>query len=195
MNEVIERLKEYKQKAARIRVLSRYYNGSGVVSKPFQEDDELHRMHSKWRIESYLTAEEKQLVQTARDYIAGSPTGSRSQLDAVPKIGVNEGDTCRLREIRDKIKRVMAERQQSKNDMDTVLDRVVELQELQAELHRIDIALEELATYKPQYSKLLKLRYIEGLSVTEVSTQFAIVRKTFSRWKIAALKEFERLFV
>nr|WP_233167438.1 ECF-type sigma factor [Paenibacillus roseus] len=141
-------------------------------------------MHSKWRVEpDYLTEEDKQLVKTAREYLIGNPTGTFNQLAAVPKFGIDSIDTQRLQELRKKVKRVIADRNQSKNDIDTVLDRVSELQELKAEMKRMDLALEALASIKSAYTEVLRLRYIEGLPVNEIAQKMFINRRT-AHWQM-----------
>jgi hypothetical protein len=40
---------------------------------------------------------------------------------------------------------------------------LAEFQDLQAEVKNMDIALKALEHYKPEYAKLLKLRFIDGI--------------------------------
>ncbi|MGG1598051.1 sigma factor-like helix-turn-helix DNA-binding protein, partial [Paenibacillus naphthalenovorans] len=47
--------------------------------------------------------------------------------------------------------------------------------------------------YKPEYARLLRLRYVEGKQPSEVAAELGIAERTFRSWKEKAEKEFVRL--
>lgn len=69
------------------------------------------------------------------------------------------------------------------------------VQELRADLDRIDTALKALEEYKPEYAMLLQLRYIDGWKAVDAAAEMYISCRTFTRWRDRAIKEFAKVYV
>lgn len=192
----IKQLTDYKRIAARIKVLENYSIGSGITVSRLNQDDQLQELHRRLRgmpSYMYLGKHEQQLEATAHAYLTKYPAGIKSQLAAVPRTGADEEDSELLRELRGKIQKVIAARGWEMDDIDAVLERVAELQDLQAEVEQIDNVLEALEGYKPEYARLLRLRFIDGLNPVDTAKEFNVVRQTFHRWQHKALTEYVKL--
>jgi hypothetical protein len=194
---VIEQLQSYKRIVARMKILEKYPIGTGLYLSTISADDNLQELHRKLRgLNSYmyLTQREQQLEVIAHDYVTGYPAGTRAQLRAVPSVGFDSEDTAQLREIRRKIEKVIETRSGGRvNDFDSVIERLSEMQDLRQELCRIDQALEALAEYKPEYARLLRLRYLEEQEADDVAAKLSINRSTFFRWRTKAVDEYAKL--
>jgi len=93
--QAIELLSSYRQKQARLQVLSSYSVGAGITISRLNEDDHLQELHRKLRgLPSYLylSAKEQRLEATAHAYLERYPAGTRAQLAAVPREGADEED-------------------------------------------------------------------------------------------------------
>lgn len=195
--QVIELLAKYRQMQARLQVLSTYSVGAGITVSRLNQDDQLQELHRQLRglpSYMYLTKHEQKLEATAHAYLMRYPAGTKAQLAAVPRRGADPEDEKLLRELREKIRRVIAARGwDMRDDIDEVLDRVAEYQDLKAEIERIDTVLAALEAYKPDYARLLRLRYVEGKQPSEVAAELGIAERTFRSWKEKAEKEFVRL--
>lgn len=195
--QVIEQLSQYRQKQARIQVLSTYSVGAGITVSRLNQEDQLQELHRKLKGKPsymYLSQHEQQLETTAHAYLTRYPSGIKSQLQAIPKQGADAEDDKLLQELRSKIKKVIAARgYEIRDDLDSVLDRLVELQELQEEIKHIDKVLEALAEYKPDYARLIRLRYVDELPAGTVATEMGIAERTFRSWRMNAIKEFIRI--
>ncbi|EFM10154.1 RNA polymerase, sigma-24 subunit, ECF subfamily [Paenibacillus curdlanolyticus YK9] len=195
---VIEQLSNYKRIVARIKVLENYSIGAGITVSRLNQDDQLMELHRKLRgmpTYMYLSKREQELETTAHAYLDKYPSGIRSQLRAIPAQGCDADDDKALRELRAKIEKVIEARTGSKDGYEAVIERLSELQDLQAQRDQIDAALEALESYKPDYAKLLRLRYVEGVPVQEAAAEMKIAERTFRSWRTKALEEFERLAV
>jgi hypothetical protein len=195
--EAIEQLSRYKHLKARFKVLSNYSVGAGMTISRLNQDDQLQELHCRLRglpTYMYLNGREERLETIAHAYASGYPSGIKSQLKAIPKRGADAGDDKLLRELRGKIEKVIAARGYDiRDDIDAVLERVAELQDLQEELQRVDTVLEALEEYKPDYARLLRLRYVEGEAVLNVYQQLHISESTYWRWYKRALDAFIEL--
>lgn len=139
----------------------------------------------------YLSKREQQLETIAHAYLTRYPAGVLAQKQVIPLQGANEEDEQLLRELRKKIQKVIEARGYDvRKDYDAILDRLSELQDLQAEIRRIDETLEAVSTYKPEYARLLRLYYIEGKTEEETAEALDVTDRTVRRWKTAAIKEF-----
>ncbi|WP_336773808.1 ECF-type sigma factor [Paenibacillus sp. MMO-58] len=192
---VIHQLNRYKQIQARIQVLDHYPIGADLTMRRLNQDDKLQALHQRLRgmpSYKYLSKHEQKLEATANAYLSKQRTGLKSQLAELPKDAANEEDEMLLAELRGKIKKVIAARgyDDTKNDFDAVLDRITELQYLQEELIQIDTILMALECYKPNLSKLLRLRYVEGESVEETISLLGIVERTYKRWRKQAIEQY-----
>lgn len=196
--EAIEQLTSYKRLVARIKVLSNYSVGAGITVSRLNEDDHLQELHRRLRgmpSYMYLSKREQQLETVAHTYLQGKyPTGIKSQQRAIASVGQDEEDTKLLQELKRKIDKVIAARGYTiRSDIDEVLERVSELQDLQAEVKRIDGVMEALEQYKPDYEKLLRWRYIEALSARETSFRLNVTERTLRRWNTVAVQEYIKL--
>lgn len=197
---VVEQLKGYKRLAGRIAMLEKQPAGMGIAVSRGPEGDRLQALHRKLKempSYMYLSPKEQELELTAHAYIENYTTGTLSQLREVRRVsGADEEDQGRLNDLAHRIARVLEARRgtgDSYEGYEGAERRLDEMQALQERKDRIDHVLASLSSYKPDYSQLLRLRFIEGLSVEEVSAQLLIVRKTFSRWKPKAIREYAEL--
>lgn len=194
---VIEQLSEYRQKKARIHSLSSYSVGGGITVSRLNEDDQLQELHRKLRnlpSYMYLNKHEQKLEQTAHAYLTRYPSGIKSQLRAFPRTGVDAEDEKMLREIRSKIKKIMAARGYDVADnVDEVIERLTELQDLKAEVERIETVLEALESYQPDYARLIRKHIIDGEAWESVAEEMSLSKAVFYRWRKRAITEFEKL--
>jgi len=193
----IEQLSQYRQMQARLQVLSTYSIGAGITVSRLNQDDQLQELHRQLRglpSYMYLNKHEQRLEATAHAYLTRYPAGVKAQLAAVPRSGADPEDEKLLRELRSKIQKVIAARGwDMRDDIDEVLDRVAEYQDLKAEIERIDNVLNALAAYKPEFAKLLRMHVIDGQSWEAVAEKLNLSKPVFYRWRKKALEEFERL--
>jgi hypothetical protein len=195
---VIEQLKQYRQIQARIKVLSSYSVGAGITVSRLNEDDQLQELHARLRrlpSYMYLSAYEQKLERTAHAYLDQYPAGVKAQKRAIPPRGVDGEDSQLLREIRGKIQKVIVARgyEDSPDKIDEVLDRLSELQDLQAEVNRVDFILSLLEEYKPVYAELLRLIYVGGMEIPRIAEQLKVTERTINRRRRAAEEEFIKL--
>jgi DNA-directed RNA polymerase specialized sigma24 family protein len=195
--QAIELLSQYRQKQARLQVLSSYSVGAGITISRLNEDDHLQELHRRLRglpSYMYLSKREQQLETVAHAYLERYPAGTRAQLAAVPRGGADEEDERLLRELRVKIQKVIAARGWDvRDDIDAVLDRLAEYQDLRAEIERVDTVLAALEQYKPDLARVLRLRYVEGLTQERSAVELGISVKTERRREKRAISEFVRL--
>lgn len=194
--QAIEQLSTYHQKQARLQVLSTYSVGSGITISRLNQDDQLQELHRRLRglpSYMYLNKHEQELESVAHAYLTRYPAGTRAQLAAVPTRGVDEEDEKLLQEIRGKIKKVIAARGWEMDDLDAVLERVAEYQDLKTEIERIDTVLAALEAYKPEYAKLLRIHYLDGKPWDETARELNVSKDVFYRWRKKALEEYEKI--
>lgn len=197
MEQTIEQLSNYRQMQARIKVLSSYSVGAGITVSRLNQEDQLQDLHRRLRSMPsymYLTKREQRLEQTANAYMTRYPAGVKSQLAAVPVAGADDEDGNLLQELRAKIAKVVAARGYDiRHDLDAVLDRLVELQELEDAVNSVDIALAAMEQYKPEYVQLLRLHYIDNKSWSESVKSMKISKDVFYRWRRKATLEYEKI--
>lgn len=195
--QVIDQLSRYRQKKARIQALSTYSVGAGITVSRLNEDDQLQELHRKLRgIPSYmyLSGYEQKLENVAHTYMTRYPAGVKAQKQAVPVQVMDPEDTELLQELRRKIQKVIEARGYDiRNGIEEIMERLTELQDLQAEVNRIDTVLDALEEFKPNYAKLLRMRFVDGVEPGEAAREFNIVRQTFYKWQQKAIEEFCRL--
>lgn len=198
-HEVIEQLSNYKRLQARLQVLSNYSVGAGITISRLNGDDQLQELHAKLRglpTYMYLSKREQRLEAVAGAYLTKYPAGIKSQQRAIPSQGLDDEDTKLLKELKFKIQKVLAARGYDiRDDIDAVLDRVAELQDIQAELAHIDNVLAAVERYRPKYAELLRLRYLDEWPVVKVCEGMGISESTYRRWHNKAAAEYARLNV
>jgi len=201
----IERLSKYREHLARIRVLSTYSVGSGITLSRISETDELKQLHERLRPQRtymYLSQREQELEAVAHAKLGRYPAGTRAQLQEVTKAlteaieeGGDEEEIKHLESLRRAVKRVSKAREGEMREVDKVINNLAELQDLQAEVNRLDMILSQLETYAPQAVKLLRIHYIEGKTPDESAESLGIVRQTFYTWRKEAVQAFNNLAV
>lgn len=196
--EAIEQLSNYKRLQARLHLLSNYSVGAGITVSRLNEVDQLQELHRKLRglpSYMYLSQREQKLETVAHTYLNGNyPAGLPSQQRAIQSVGYDDEDTKLLKELKQKIAKVMEARGYADRDnLDQVLERLAEFQDIQAEIKRIDGALMAIATYKPSYSNLLRLHYLEGKPWNTVAKEMNISKDVFYRWRKKAVAEYEKI--
>lgn len=195
--QVIEQLSQYRQKKARIQALSTYSVGAGITVSRLNEDDQLQELHRKLRglpSYMYLSGYEQKLEKVAHAYMTRYPAGVKSQKKAIPVQVMDPEDTELLQELRRKIQKVIAARGYDiRNGIEEIMERLTELQDLQAEVNRIDTVLDALEQYKPDYAKLLRLHLIDGIPWDKATKELNISKDVFYRWRKKALTEYEKL--
>ena len=192
----IERLSKYRQHLARIRVLSTYSVGCGLTLAGIGEEDELQQLHKRLRglpSYMYLSEHEQDIELAAHINLERYPVGLHAQLAAVPEEGNDPEETKLLEELRYKIRRVIKARGGERREIDDVIERLAEMQDLQAEIERLDLILTQLETYRPDAAKLLRIHYVEGKTPDEAASELGVVRQTFYTWRKEAAAEFDRL--
>lgn len=196
----IEQLSQYRQKQARIQVLSTYSVGAGITVSRLNEDDQLQELHAKLRglpSYMYLSSYEQKLEYVANAYMTRYPAGVRAQQRAIPvdvMDVMDEEDRELLQVVRDKIAKVIAARgYEVRSDIDEILNRLTELQDLQADIQRLEFILDRLQEYKPYDATLLRYIYVEGLEAKELSDKFEISESTVRRRINRAEAEYTKL--
>ncbi|WP_439412727.1 hypothetical protein [Enterobacter ludwigii] len=196
-HQVIEQLSQYRQKKARIQALSTYSVGSGITVSRLNEDDQLQELHRRLRglpSYMYLSGYEQKLENVAHAYMTYYPAGVKSQKQAVPVQVMDQEDTELLQDLRQKIQKVIEARGYDiRNGIEEIMERLTELQDLQAEVNRIDTVLDALGQYKPDYAKLLRLHLIDGVPWDRATKELNISKDVFYRWRKKALTEYEKL--
>ena len=195
--QVIQQLSSYKRLVARMRVLETYSVGAGITISRLNQDDQLQELHRKLKgmpSHKYLSKKEQELESVAHSYLTHYPAGVLSQERAIPTIGNDDADTKLLRELKQKIEKVVAARgYEIRDDLDAVLDRVAELQGLQEDIQKIDNVFDALERYKPDYAQLLRFHYLEDKSWSEVAFEMNISKDVFYRRRKRAIIEYEKL--
>ncbi|WP_058301707.1 hypothetical protein [Gorillibacterium timonense] len=192
---VIAKLQDYKRIVGRIRVLERHHVGMGYTVNAIAHDDQLQELHRQLRgmpSYMYLSAREQELETTAHAYLARYPSGIRSQYHEVARLqGDDAEDEQRLQELTCKIAKVLEARLGAvpADGIDAVLERICELQELEAERDYIDNALTVLEEMHPGYGRLLRMRYVEDKPVNFSADELNVSVMTFHRWKVQAVQE------
>lgn len=191
---VIEQFTNYRDIVGRLRVLETYSVGNGITVSRLNEDDhlqELHRMLKGMPSYMYLSAKEQHLESIAHAYLWDYPTGTRKQRQAVSDCESSDIEDQRLlRELENKIRKVIEARTGRKEGYEGILDQLAEYQDLKAEKQRIDAVLEAMDS---ELSQLLRLRFIQELTVAETSSELGISKRTFDRRRAKAIREFIRL--
>lgn len=194
---VIEQLAQYRQKQARIKVLSTHSVGAGITVSRLNEDDQLQELHRRLRglpSYMYLSAKEQKLEQTAHAYLERYPAGIRAQKAAIPTKGADAEDDRLLREIHEKIQKVIEARgYEVRDNLDEIMERLAELQDLQADIERLDFILEKLESYKPYAATLLRLIYVEGMEIQDLTEKLELSESTVRRRIRVAEREFVNL--
>jgi type I site-specific restriction-modification system R (restriction) subunit len=195
---VIAELQRYKDIVGRIKVLETYSWSGGILLKTISEDDRLQELHKKLRgMKSYmyLSKHEQEIETTAHAYLTRYPAGTKAQLNLVRSCnGVDPEDENLLRELERKIRKVIDARGNSSEDnMEELIERISELQDLQAEKARIDNVLNIMELHHDHLSKLLRLRYTDGFKVDEVAAELSIVPRTYRRWHSRAIEQYAKL--
>lgn len=195
--QVIEQLQEYRRIAARIKVLERQPVGMGYTVNALAGDDQLQELHKQLRGQpshKYLNYKERQLEATAHAHLERYPAGIRSQYREVSGLRDDDpAETKLLKELTKRVRAVFEARTGTIEGFEEILERMAELQELQLQKDYIDNALEVLDQLFTGYGKLIRLRYIDGLSTSEVMDKLNIAERTYSRWKKDAVTEYGRL--
>lgn len=192
--QVIEQLTRYRDIVGRLKVLETYSVGGGYTVSRLNADDHLQELHAKLRdmpSYMYLSQKEQQLEATAHAYLASYPVGTRSQLYAVKDCeAADDEDRKMLIQLQKKIRKVIEARTGKVDGYEAILEQLAEYQDLQAEKQRIDAVLDAMGD---ELAKLLRLRYIDGMSVEETAAELGIVRRTLNRWKSRAFKAYSKL--
>lgn len=195
--EVINQLSQYRQKQARIKVLSTYSVGAGITVSRLNQDDQLQELHAKLRnmpSYMYLSPYEQKLETAANAYMTDYPAGIKAQCKAVPVNVMDDEDRALLQSVRQKIQKVIAARgYEVRDDIDKVIERVTELQDLQAEVARVDFILEKLNEYKPYHTALLTLFYVDGLTIEDLTQKLENSESTVRRKLRTAEREYVKL--
>ncbi|WP_127491358.1 RNA polymerase subunit sigma-24 [Paenibacillus glycanilyticus] len=196
MNEkdVIDQLSRYREMQARIQVLSTYSVGAGITVSRLNKDDQLQELHRKLRglpTYMYLSGYEQKLEATAHAYLERYPAGIKSQLHVIRKDSVDPEDRKLLEDLQQKIQKVVEARGYDvRDDLDLVLERVAELQDLLDEVTRIDNVLTALKNFRSEYEMLLRRKYIDGEPWNVVAIEMGLSKATFFRRQDKAVRKY-----
>lgn len=192
--QVIEQLTRYRDIVGRLKVLEHYSVGGGYTVSRLNADDHLQELHTRLKdmpSYMYLSQKEQQLEATAHTYLASYPVGTRSQLYAVKDCEAEDDeDRKMLIQLQKKIRKVIEARTGKVDGYEAILEQLAEYQDLQAEKQQIDAVLDAM---DDELAKLLRFRYIEKLSVAEVTAELGIARRTFDRRRAIAIQKYIRL--
>ncbi|KZS48110.1 RNA polymerase subunit sigma-24 [Paenibacillus glucanolyticus] len=195
--QVIEQLSQYRQKKARIQALSTYSVGAGITVSRLNEDDQLQELHGRLRglpTYMYLSKREQELETVAHAYMSSYPAGVKAQKQAVPAQVMDPEDTELLQELRRKVQKVIAARGYDVRDgIEAIIERLTELQDLQAEVERIDFLLTTLEEYRPNDAELLRLIYADGVEIPVIADKLQLTERTISRRRRVAESEYINL--
>lgn len=179
MQNEVEYLEQYREMQARIKALATYPVGCGITVSRLNQDDQLQDLHRRLRPQPsymYLTEREQELETIARAHLRFYPSGIRSQLEAFSEDADPDPD---LERIRAKVKKVLDARAGKRSDIDAVLFRVAELQDLQERVKRVDALLEAVETFNPDYGRVLRLLYVDGLTAVRAAAAMYMSRSNF----------------
>lgn len=195
---VISELQGYKDIVGRIKVLETYSWSGGILLKTISEDDRLQELHRKLRgmpSYMYLNKHEQEIETIAHAYLPRYPAGTRAQLNEVRHCEGNDlEDKQLLRELEGKIRKVIDARSNTQtDDMEELIERISELQDLQFERDRIDGILAIMDESHKHLSDLLRLHYIENIAWNQVVKVLNISKSVFYRWRPAAIQKYARL--
>ncbi|WP_148277929.1 DUF1492 domain-containing protein [Paenibacillus popilliae] len=192
--QVINQLTGYRDIVGRLRVLETYSVGNGITVSRLNEDDHLQELHRKLRglpSYMYLTRHEKRLEAVAHAYLGIYPTGTLKQRQAVSEcVSGDDEDKRLLEELQRKIQKVIEARTGTPEGYEAILEQLAEYQDLQAEKQRIDAVLDAMDV---ELAKLLRLKYIDNLSVSKICEKLAVAEKTYFRWRTKAVSQYAKL--
>lgn len=195
-DQAIEQLSSYRAKQARIQVLGTYSVGGGIQISRLSEEDHLQQLHRRLRglpSHLYLSKREQELEAIAHVYLRFYPAGIKAQRAAIPDIGTYEEDDKLLQELRSKIAKVIDARAGCKYDLDEVLERLAELQDLRAEVKRIDDVLAALGEYKPEQARILWQDLVRGRNWTDVAQELSLSKSAYFRLRSKAVRSYIKL--
>ncbi len=182
MQNEVEYLEQYRDMQARIKALATYQVGYGITVSRLNQDDQLQDLHRRLRPlppYMYLTEREQDLEIIARAHLRFHPTGIRAQLAAFAEDDPDGPQDPDLKQIRTKIRKVLDARAGKRSDIDEVIIRVAELQDLQAKVKRVDALLEAVKEYNENYERALRLLYVDGLTAVRASAAMFCSRSNF----------------
>ncbi len=185
MQNEVEYLEQYRDMQARIKALATYPVGCGFTVSRLNQDDQLQDLHRRLRplpTYMYLTEREQELETIARGHLRFYPAGLRAQLAAFSSDeDSDEPQDPELEKIRSMIKKVMDARTGKRSDIDEVILRVAELQDLQAQVKRVEALLDAVETYNADYARALRLLYVDGLTAVRAAAVMNTTRQNFYR--------------
>ncbi|BBH19855.1 hypothetical protein Back11_12000 [Paenibacillus baekrokdamisoli] len=195
MNEqdVIHQLTSYKRIIARIKLLENYSIGNGITVSRLNQDDHLQELHRKLKgmpSYMYLSKREQRLETTAHAYLTQYPAGVKAQLAAIPHHADDQEDEKLLRELRQKVEKVVEARTGDKDNFNAVIERISELQDLERKREYYEYAFEVLDGYKSGYGRMLQKEYGEGAKPADIIQEFGYTLTTYYRHRRAALAEY-----
>lgn len=192
---VIDELTRYKDIVGRIKVLETYSWSGGLLLKTINEDDrlqELHRKLRKMKSYMYLNKREQDIEAVAHAYLDRYPAGTRAQLNEVRQChSMDPEDNKLLRELEDKIRKVIDARGNNTMDnMQDLIERISELQDLQLERDRIDSILAIMDERHKHLADLLRRHYIDGMLWDQAAQAMSISKTVFYRWRPQAIEKY-----
>lgn len=189
--------KRYRELKLQIKVLGNYSVGAGLTVSRLNQEDQLQDLHRRLRTMPsymYLNKHEQKLESIAHAYLDNKyPTGTKSQLAAIPRKGNDLEDDRLLRELRGKLEKVIEARAGKMGDYDSVLERMAKLQQLQSEQEQLEDAVAMLEEQKEGYGQLIRLYYLDRKTAEASAMALCVSRPTFFRWKPAAARMFLRI--
>lgn len=79
--------------------------------------------------------------------------------------------------------------------IDEIIERLTELQDLQAEVGQIDTVLQALESYRPEYARIIQRHLIDEVAWEEVAKEMSLSKSVFYRWRKKAIEEYEKLAI
>ncbi|MGG4397225.1 DUF1492 domain-containing protein [Paenibacillus thiaminolyticus] len=191
----LDQLLAYKRLLTRIKVLETYPVTGGILLRTIAGDDRLQELHKKLRglpSYMYLTKHEQRIEQTAHAYLTRYPAGTQAQLNEVRQcVGNDVEDDKLLKELAGKIQKVIDARGGGQvDDFEGVLERISELQELEAQKKYFESTVETLGG---KYGRILRLQYIDFQEPMDIADEMGISLPTLYKWRRQALSAYGKL--
>ncbi|MDB5053132.1 MAG: hypothetical protein JWM44_1182 [Bacilli bacterium] len=194
---VTEELAEYKRLANRLRVLNKQSIGMGMHMEFTNTEDKLQDLHSKLKVlpsYMYLSPKEQALETIAHAYLTKYSLGTRAQLNDIRSIeGVDDEDRKLLKELAYKVEKVYDARHGDIDGYEAVLNRMVEIQDIQNKIEHVESVFDIMDEHKPHYVLLLKMRFVEESEIEHVINHLSTSRRVFFRWREKAINEYAAL--
>lgn len=194
---VIKELAEYKRLSNRLRVLNKQTIGVGMSMEFSNPDDKLKDLHSRLKPLAsymYLSKKEQELETIAHAYLPRYALGTKSQLSDIRELVGNDAEDDKLlRGLEHKVEKVLESRRGDIEGYEGILNRMVEMQDIQDKLSPIESIFDIMQERKPHHVSILKLYIIDKMDLEIVIQKLCTSRTVFFRWRLKAIEQYAEL--